>query len=258
MKRKAKAILAEARESADVQEPAIPIGCRELFDYAADLVTEKDIADFCMPDPGYPGYVRTFTTILASGIPPVVSDFEISETVILTRVGNPMDESDPLRFRRFRTFTNAVGVGICAGPEGPQDNGPNYLGISLLDDAYALQDSQLLRLLFPAFGELHRRLAGIEWIAGESPFFLLGQLVLAFMGFAPSADIAGLCDQLIAEGSRRYLFRSSPEFLWGCTGFDHSHHRWKHFVELSFPTGPANSSAALLRDAILYPPSEAG
>jgi hypothetical protein len=33
---------------------------------------------------------------------------------------------------------------------------------------------------------------------------------------------------------------------------DQLHHRWKHFVELSFPGDAANNSIAALRDALLY------
>jgi hypothetical protein len=230
---------------------AMTPACRELFEYALRHVTPKAVADFCPHDPGYPDYVREFTAILSTGVPPSASSFEISECVNSTRWTDAASESGPVRFRRFRAFTNSVGVAICSGPEGPSDGmPPNYFGISLLDDAYALNDSEFLRRLFPVFQELHKRIAETQWGAEEALFFLLGQIVLAFMGFAPSASIPSLCEQLIAEESR-HKGRASPEFLWGCTCFDQLHHQWKRFVEFSFPVREDSSCAALLRDALL-------
>jgi len=173
----------------------------------------------------------------------------------LTHWADADREADPIRFRWFRTFANSVGVAIATGPEGPNDcMPPNYFGVSLLDDAYALQDSHLHRLLLPVFVELHRRITESEWSAEEAPFFLLGQLVLAFLGFAPSTDITRLSGQFVAEASK-YAGRASPEFLWGCTFFDQLHGRWKHFVELSFPRDAANDSIASLRNALLSSPT---
>lgn len=229
--------------------------CGELFDYASRHVTPKDVSDYCPGDPGYDDYVRAFTAILSSGSTPSASHFDITETIGLTRWVDADGEADPNRFRRFRTFTNSVGIAIAAGPEGPDDcMPPNYFGVSLLDDAYALQDPHLLRLLSPVFAELHQRITETEWSAEESPFLILGQLVLAFLGFAPSADIAHLSEQLISEASK-HAGHASPEFLWGCTFFDQLHVRWKHFVELSFPRDAANDSIASLRNALLSSPT---
>ena len=146
-------------------------------------------------------FARVFQTYLLS----ILSDELCSrafqqadrETINLTRWADADRETDPIHFRRFRIFIDSVGIAITTGLEGPDEcTPPNYFGISLLDDASALQDSHLLRLLPPAFAELHQRITTIEFFAMEAPFFLLAQLVLAFMGFAPSADIAQLSEQL--------------------------------------------------------------
>lgn len=231
--------------------------CCQLFEYASRQVTPKDVSDYCPGDPGYPGYVQEFTAILSSGIPPSTSHFDISETVGLTRWADADRKADPTRFRWFRTFTNSVGVAICTGPEGPDDcMPPNYFGISLLDDAHALRDPHLLQLLSPVFAEIHQRITETECFAEEAPFFVLGQLVLAFMGFAPSADISGLSRQLISEAAQHARY-ASPDFVWGCTFYNQLHDRWKHFVELSFPSNAANDSIASLRNALLSSPTNA-
>ena len=129
---------------------------RELFHRASLQVTAKDISDFCPNDPGYADYVREFQRILSSGNLPIRSDFDISETIGLTRWVEAADEIDPIRFRRFRIFTTAVGLAVLVGPEGPSEsNPPNYLAIRLIEDAYALHDERLLRLLSPVFAEAH-------------------------------------------------------------------------------------------------------
>ena len=173
----------------------------------------------------------------------------------MTRWADADRAADSTRFRWFRTFANSVGVAIATGSEGPDDcMPPNYFGISLLDDAYALQDSHLLQLLPLVFAELHQRISDTEWSAEEAPFFLLGQLVLAFLGFAPASDTARLSEQLFSEASK-HAGHASPQFLWGCTFFDQLHHRWKHFVELSFPCDASNDLIASLRDALLSSPT---
>lgn len=228
--------------------------CRDLFDYASRHVTPEVISDYCPSDPGYADYVREFTAILASRSPPPKAHFDITETIGLTRWHDPDRESDPMRFRRFRTFTNSVGVAMTAGPEGPDENMPaNYFVISLLDDAHALQDSHLLQLLPPVFAELHQQTVKTEWFSGEAPFLLLGQLVLAFLGFAPGMDVIRLSEQLVSEACEHPGY-ATPEFLWDCTLYNQLHHRWKHFVALSFPRVHEDDSIVSLRDALLYSP----
>ena len=231
--------------------------CWKLFFYALEPVTPQDISHYCPNDPGYPGYVREFTSIRKTRTPPSASNFEISETINLTRWGNPEEERDPDRFRRFRIFTNAVAVMLYTGGDAPGDTLPaNYICISLLDEAHALQDAELMRLLFPVFGEMIRPVAETAWGAVEVPFLILGQLLLALMGYAADADIGDICDQLMEKESR-CSEKDGDDFLWGCTSFDSLHHRWKHLVNIAFPTGTDDATVSLLRDALLPESSSA-
>lgn len=224
----------------------------KLFAHALHFVTPKDIANYCPDDPGYPGYVREFTSILKSRRPPTSSNFELTETINLTLWGKAEEERAPERFRRFRIFTNAVAVMLYLSDEGPSETMPaNYTAIALLDDAHALGDTELLSLLHPVFGELHRSTNNVLWGEDEKPFLTLGQLLLALMGHVPDADIQVGCDRLIAEESRSTRNNSTGEFLWTCTGFDQLHDRWKALVELAFPKESDNESLLLLRAMLL-------
>jgi hypothetical protein len=225
--------------------------CRELFHRASQQVTAKDISDFCPDDPGYAAYVRGFNRILSSGKLPIMSDFDVSETIGLTTWVKAEDEIDPGRFRRFRIFTTAVGMAILGGPEGPSEsNPPNYLAIRLIEDAHALHDERLLSLLYRVFAEAHHRIIQSGSMSEEAPFFSLGQLIVTFLGHGIPEDIAKLADQVIAEADE-HARHASNEFLWGCTFFNQLHDHWRHFVRLSFPTDASNDSVAALRDALL-------
>lgn len=225
--------------------------CHDLFAYTARGLTPQDIADFCPGDPGYGDYVETFNTILRTRIPPVTTSFEISETIGLSTYVGAETVADPVRYRRTRVFANAVGACLYVGPCGGDDHNPaNYLAITLLDDAWALQDATLLVLLTPAFAELHARLLTDD--PNESPFFLLAQLILAFLGYAPSVDQPQLAAQLIA-GAAQYNEWGSTNFLFGCTVYDQLQHRWLHFVRLSFPRKTPHEDITLLRDELLAP-----
>jgi hypothetical protein len=223
----------------------------KLFAHALHFVTPKDVANYCPNDPGYPGYVREFTSILKSRRPPTSSNFEISETINLTRWGNSEEERDPDRFRRFRIFTNAVAVMLYVGDEGPGDTIPaNYICISLLEDALALQDAELMGLLYPAFDEMYNSADNAWWGEDEKPFLILGQLLLALMGHAPDASVQTLCDRLIQQEAR-CTKNDSGEFLWECTSFGQLHDAWKAHVEIAFPKESDNESLLLLRAMLL-------
>jgi hypothetical protein len=231
--------------------------CWKLFFYALEPVTPQDIAAYCPNDPGYPAYVREFTSIRKARTPPSACNFEISETINLTQWGNPQEERDPDRFRRFRIFTNSVAAMLWACGDGPDESTTaNYVCINLLDDAYSLQDAELMRLLFPVLGEMIQPVSESLWGSAEVPFLLLGQLLIALMGYAPHADISGICDQLM-EREARCSDKEGNDFLWGCTSFDSLHHRWKHLVNIAFPTKPDDATASLLRDALLHSSSSA-
>jgi hypothetical protein len=223
----------------------------KLFAHALHPVTPQDISNYCPNDPGYPGYVRVFTSILKSRRPPASSNFEISETINLTRWGNAEEERDPDRFRRFRILTNAVAVMLYLSDEGPGDTIPaNYVCIRLLEDAFALQDAELMSLLYPAFDEMHHSAGNAWWGEDEKPFLILGQLLLTLMGYAPDADVQTLCDRLIEEEAH-CTSNDSGEFLWGCTSFDQLHDQWKTLGDIAFPKESENESLLLLRAMLL-------
>lgn len=223
----------------------------ELFVYASRHVTVKDIEDFCPNDPGYSNYVREFTQILSTGIPPESANFELTETVSSTLGAYAREDTDEVRFLRFRTFSNSVGMALLAGSEG-RDVAlpPNYLAISLIEDAYVLKDERLLYLLCPAFAEVHDHIVQGHWFAEEAPFFLLGQLIVCFLGYEPLIDTSTLADELIEEVDRLSRYGSN-DFLWGCVFFNRRQDRWRHFIGLSFPDNASNDSVALLRSALL-------
>ncbi|MES2570068.1 MAG: hypothetical protein V4710_08435 [Verrucomicrobiota bacterium] len=227
-----------------------------LLEYTRLRVTEQDFYDFCVNDPGYGDYIQALTRVLISGAVPDEYAFDLYETIRSAHLHDPEREPhrapDPPRFRRFRTFTNAIGIAMAYGPQGPYELAPaRFMVLSLLEDAYALQERELLELLTPAFSALYHRIKGTElW---EAPYLTLAQLILAFLGFAPSADTAALGEQLIAdEAWERDI--SAAELLRDCRNFnsDYSDYcPWLELVELSFPRDSADPSIAWLRNALL-------
>jgi len=225
--------------------------CHDLFAYTARRLTPQDIAAFCPGDPGYGDYVETFNTILRTRIPPITTSFEVSETIGLSTCIDAETTADPVRYRRTRLFANAVGACLYVGAYGGDDHNPaNYIAITLLDDAWALQDAMLLALLPAAFAELHRRILEEAWCPEESPFFLLAQLILAFLGYAPTVDQPQLAAQLIADAAKYNQYGSS-NFLFCCSHYDQLHHRWLRLARLSFPRETPHDDIALLRDELL-------
>jgi hypothetical protein len=228
---------------------------RELFEYALRHVTAKDISDFCPGDPGYGDYVRAFNAILELSTLPKEADFDITETIGLTIWSKADDWPDPVRFRRFRTLTNAVGIALLVeDANGAEQNlRPNYLAIRSIEDAHTLQDDALLRLLPAAFADLQQSAAETLDQPEEVPFLLLGQLLLAFRGFPPTADIPRLVEAVTTEAARQEC-RASTAFFWGCTFFDQLHERWQHFVRICFPPDSTDEAVNSLRAALLCSP----
>jgi hypothetical protein len=228
---------------------------RELFEYALRHVTVEDISRFCPSDPGYSDYVRAFNAILESGTLPKEADFDITETVALTIWDKADDWPDPVRLRRFRTLTNAVGIAFLIVDDAwaEQNLRPNYLAIRSIEDAHALQDDALLRLLPGAFADLQQSATEILDMPEEVPFLLLGQLLLAFRGFPPSADIPRLIEELKTEAAR-HEGNASSAFFWGCTFFDQLQERWQHFVRICFPPESSDEAVNSLRAALLCSP----
>jgi len=220
-----------------------------LFLHARSLVTAADIAAFCPSDPGYHTYVMVFTEIWQTGRFPD-NPADISETLCnnwWTRRIRPEQEPN---FRRFRTFTNAVGLCFCLGGAGPSDFlPPNYFAASLLEDTFALEDRVLLELLGPSFDEFHRRLQSYDEWRGEHPLFLLAKIILAWKLGEDVQAIAARCTELIAEADR--LKPEYPaDFLWDCTSFNQLMPVWKSLVAQTFPANAKEESVALLREML--------
>jgi hypothetical protein len=229
---------------------------RELFAYARQHVTPEDISRFCPSDPGSGYYVRAFDAILESGTLPMKAVYDIMETVAATIYGEADRwELDAVRFRRFRTLTNVVGITLFINEvDGTEQNlTPNYLAIRLIEDADSLQDETLLRMLPGAFAELQSVLE-TQSLPEEVPFLLLGQLLLAFRGFPPSANIPRLIEELKAEAATVHEGRESNSFFWDCTSYTQLHERWRDFVRTCFPPDSRDEAVNSLRAGLLCSP----
>ena len=220
---------------------------RELFDHAARPVTPADVAAFAPSDPGHPGYVATFNRILATGDLPDRPSFAVSETVGLTRWADADRESDPVRFRRFRVLTNAVALSqLRAGVEPPDDLPPNYCVVSLLNDAYRLEDRTLVRLARPVLEAFDVPQVADVW--KERPFVTLGTLLAdAYLG-ADGHHLSDLTERLVREEAA-CASRASADFLLGCSNFNQLHYLWVWLVDRLLP--PATPTLRLVRDAIV-------
>lgn len=207
---------------------------QQLFQDALSQVTPQDIFEFCPEEQGGTGYIHQFTAIYHAREVPEVYSFNITETIGLTQWGEAEQEASPDRFRRFRIFTNAVGAAMCSGNKGPDDNlPPNYLAISLLDDAWELGDEAMLGLLGKVYEEMHTRVVTARWCADDAPFLLLGQLLLSLHGnFA--VDPNQLAGPLMESERLRARRKGREVFLWGCTVFNQMHGRWQDRLAQAF------------------------
>ncbi len=225
--------------------------CRQLYQFARNLVTPQDVYDFCPDDPGFTAYVREFTRLLSNPEPPLICSSAISETIGLTHWTDAKLEPEPERFRRFRVFTNATGLAITLLGDGPrEDLTPSYLAASLLDDAYALDDAKLLELLPPVFSALYERLTQHDYFSGETPFILLGQLLLLINQQGAGIEAEHLASRIIREASE-VRGKASHEFFWGCSHFDQFNDRWRFLIEQIIPAASENHELLTLRDALL-------
>lgn len=223
--------------------------CIKLFEYARTKVTAKDIVDFCPGDPGYPAYVREFTSIWESGQLPEMH-FNVSETIGLTWWVRAFERLDEVRFRRFRTFTNSVGLAINSTKyDFSTCVPPNYLVASLLTDAFALNDLSLLPLLETAFVEFRERIKIQDNAPEEVPFLTLALTILALKGYPPKADISEMCSRVIKEADANKN-EYPDEFLWDCSSFDGFRSEWTKLVEDSLPQHSKEEPVALLREML--------
>ena len=231
--------------------------CQRLFEYAVPFVTRQDIEEFSLSDPGYPDYVREWTQILTTRKVPEVSRFDISENIGTTSfefVSHYKDDAE--RYLRFCVFTNAVAAVFATNSGGPDERlTHNCLAAGLIDCAHALSDNVLLEMLSGVFDEIHMRICDLDWFASEAPFFVLGQLILAYQGYNPTADTARLAERVILaeakDTTRAETGRVGTGFLWDLSSLNLLHERWRHYVETSFPEKPGSEWEELLKDALL-------
>ena len=224
----------------------------DLLAYAIDHVTPADVAGFAPSDPGYRNYVRAFNDILSTRDPPRRATFDITETIGLTRWTDPASWADPVRFRRFRVLTSAVALSLHSAGQADDAMAPNYTVVTLVDDAYALGDQRLLRLSRPALVDCHIALTGDSarspfW-PDETPFVLLGVLLVDAQLGGPASAMSDLADRLMQEEGQSSQ-RGSFDFLFGRTNFDQLNQRWRWLVDRLVQ--PATASLSLLRDSIL-------
>jgi hypothetical protein len=145
-------------------------GCVRLFEYAVRQVTPADVVQYAPDDPGYSDYVREWTRIVDSREVPSESNFELTETIGLTRWADAQRETDPRRFRWFRALTNSVGGVLLVADLVAEELMPaNYVAINLIDDAIALDDRELFERTGMAFDELHEVLRARKIGGGAFP-----------------------------------------------------------------------------------------
>ena len=218
-----------------------------LFQYGLSIVRTSDVDEFVPDDVGYSEYVRTLRRILATRRIPAEADFEITETISLTWWSEASRKSDPIRFRRFRVLTNAVAMAMTvAGTAHDDVLPPNYMIVSLIDDARSLQDERLWSLLPTAFEEFAEVLDRRR--SGETAFALLGLLLVSARLGVSGQTLSTIADRLIDEESR-CPDRVESRFLLRCTGYPTLHSLWlKNVEDLLQPSMP---SLALIRDALL-------
>lgn len=222
----------------------------ELFQYARQEVTLKDIADFAPSDPGYPRYVAELSEIYNSGVIPKMAD---SEMIALTNHYEAKTESDPPRFRRFRIFTCSVGMMLLANERASDSVCPvNTLLIRLMEDSLALSDRHLLNLLSSAFDALHTALKECWWWEEEYPFCLLAIIITRLELGDELLSLRSLASQLIEEDQavRKEIGADTDEFLLGLTNFDTYHHTWRKWICKYLPTETNLEEFVLIRKAI--------
>jgi hypothetical protein len=238
---------AQAQESE--REPPPPakidprfIAARRLLDLARRKVTPEDVRSYVPSDPGYYGYVSAFEAILRDGEAAITRDFDVVETVNLTRWGTA--ERDDLAFRWFRVLTCAVDI-LLDDPDAP-----HYRLVTLLVDVLALAEARDRDAPMELLPAICREIGASEWnTAARIVFCRLAELLLASAVPTSAAAIEALCAEVETTGERLH-YVSSDRFIWGCTFFDQLHPDWVHLVATRFPVEPP--AAAALRARLLH------
>jgi len=233
------------------------VATRALFERCRARVDADDVRSFAPSDPGYPGYVAAFEKILARGEAalPREYDFDVAETIALTRWCHASVASDPVRFRWFRLFTNAVDVLI------ERSETPHYTLAALLIDTFALDGLGDPLAPKDLLADICREIDVAQngaLATRERVFCVLGELVLASSERRGDDAIDAACAELErrderhrswweAEGDTWIERPASDEFVWGVTHHDLLHPVWLDLVDTCFPTSTAVSAATKAR-----------
>ncbi len=221
--------------------------CDALFQYALGFVTPADVAAYAPQDPGYENYVRAWEQILERRRAPERDEFDISETIGLTRWAAAAREVDPARFRRFRVLTTAVAVVMLVG--GRDDHGvyvPNYSVVRLIDDGFELGDD----VLWGMFGEVFEQVreACVREYPEETGFATLGIMLVGAKAGMSDSEMEALAGRLMEE-EQGCEWRVTQSFLFGCTHYDQLQGVWKGYAQKLLR--PATPGVRLVREALL-------
>lgn len=234
------------------------VAARELLIRCRSRVTADDVKRHAPNDPGYPGYVAAFENILSRGEEGLSGelDFDVVETVSLTRWTLAPTGRDSAQFRWFRVLTSATEILI------DQSDTPHYGLAALLVDSFALEQvgddlapTDLLSSVCREIDASPRRLRERERV-----FCVLGELLLASSDRLNESAIEALCIELEArdrryhewwrcEGAHWAAQPGSDELLWSLTVHDQLHPVWLDLVEAHFPVAP--QSAAMMKHRLL-------
>lgn len=203
-----------------------------LFEFTRGEITGREIVDYSPGDPGYPDYVKLWSEIHRTGQIPQRTEFDLSEVIGLTAWLEPGGCREPVRFRRYRRFTSAVGVALLhSGNDSDEVRPANYLARDLIVDLdRELDGGGYLRLLRDVFPPTRDVLRASGW-ENQYPFWTFGMMLLAQMDGDWEAAHAAAA-QLIEDESevRRseavgYLV-VDDRFLFGLSNYDQVHRDW--------------------------------
>ncbi len=240
------AAFTEAREDAlqtslKIYQPAKDIqpACMALFRYACRFVTPALINAHCMNDPGLPKYVKEYMLTLRAG-PPAEPSFYFWETFgdFTLRAGDYDEGGGRFACFLFSTVLAFVSTPKWTGHE--RSYHAEELTENLLGYGLALEDSEFLRLLAPAFKEAWTRLGlqdfdefDFEFRTAERPYYTLARLILAHSGHAPLEDKSALLEQVIYEARERE-WEVPVEHRWQRPTWSGFSSGWRRLMDATF------------------------
>lgn len=233
----------------------IPPEVQALFDFTRSQITEQHIRKHSPTDPGYANYVRVWTEIMRSGVPPTRADFDLTETIGLTSWwSNAPAERSP-SFLEYYRFTSAVALSLVHSGNDCEEVRPgNFLAYDLVSQC-RIPGDPFFRLVREVLPVTRHHLSETDFDT-DFPFFTLGSMVLAHM-VDDHAEVARLAPQLIEDESRvrRELPAGmGPRFLLDTTGYQLRNNQWLALAQgLTNPRGDADLQLLIETFASLSP-----